>query len=65
MKNMGVLSPRVSHASHDASLAAVAGRRGACATLGGRRTGGGKAWVGVLFCQECFETGTPVSDGNE
>jgi len=65
MENVCVLSPRVSHASHDASLAAVAGRRGACATSGRQRTGGCEAWVGVLFCHECFETSTPVSDGNE
>jgi len=44
----------------------VTGRREACATLSRRGgTGWGKAGVGVLFCHECFEAGTPISNGNE
>jgi len=66
MKNGGILLPRVSHAMLSASWATVAGRRKACATSSrGGRTGRGKAWVGVLLCHECFEAGTPISDGND
>jgi len=67
MENMGVIVLlRVSHATLRASGAAVAGRRRACATSSrGRGSGGGEAWVGVLFCHECFETSTSISDGNE
>jgi len=67
VENMGVRALlRVSHATLRASLAAVVGCRKVCATSSRRRgSGGGKAWVGMLFCHERFETGTPVSDGNE
>jgi len=52
VENMGVRTlRRVSHATLRASRAAVAGRQKACATSSrGRGSGGGKAWVGVLFC---------------
>ena len=51
--------------SLDASLATVAGCRKVCATSSrGRGMGGSKTWVGVLFCHESFEAGTPVSNGN-
>jgi len=61
-----ILLLRVSHASLDASLAAVAGRQKACATSNrGRGSRGGKMWVGVLLCHEGLKTSTPVSDGNE
>jgi len=57
---------RVSHASLDASLAAVVGHQGACATSSRRRgSGGGKTWVGVLFRHEGLKTGTLVSNGNK
>jgi len=57
---------RVSHATLRASWAAVAGHRKASATSSrGRGSGGCKAWIGVLFCHECFETSTLISDGNE
>ena len=57
---------RVSHASLDALLAAIAGRRKACATSNrGGGTGGGKMWIGVLFCHESLKTSTSVSDGNK
>ena len=63
---MGILLLRVSHASRDASLAAIAGCREACTTSSrGRGSGGGKMWVGMLFCHKSFKTGTSVSDGNE
>jgi len=67
VKNMGV-EPllRVSHLTLGASWAAVAGHWKACTTSNrGRGSGGGEAWVGVLFCHESFKTGTPVSDGNK
>ena len=57
---------RVSHASLDASLAAIAGCQRVCATSSrGRGSGGGKAWVGMLFRHESLKTGTLVSNGNE
>jgi len=67
VKYMGVETlPRVSHAALRAPWAAVAGRQKACATSSrGGGAGGGKAWVGVLFCHECFETSATISDGNE
>jgi len=66
MEDRGVLLPRVSHATLRVSWAAVAGRRMACATSSrGRGTGGGKAWVCVLFRHECFKTSTPISEGND
>ena len=56
----------MSHATLSASWAAVAGCRKASATSSrGGGTGGGKAWVGVLFCHECFKAGTSISDGND
>jgi len=65
MKNMGIRRLlRVSHATLSVSLAAVAGRQKA-STTSSRGSGGGKMWVGVLFCHESFETSTAVSDGNE
>jgi len=66
MKNRNIRTLRVSHASMDALLAAVVGSQRACATLGGRRgTGGGEAWVGMLFCHECFETFSSISGGDD
>ena len=67
VKNMGILLwMRVSCATQSALWAAVAGRREACATLCRRwGSGGGKAWVGVLFRHESFKAGTSVSDGNK
>jgi len=66
VENGSIGNPRVSHASEDASLAAVAGCRKACTTSGRRRgLGGGEMWVGVLLCHEGLETGTLVSEGNE
>jgi len=67
VENVGIRSlSRVSHASLDVSLAAVAGHQKVCATLSrGRGLGGGKTWVGVLFCHESLKTSTSVSDGNE
>jgi len=64
-RNRNIRPPRVSHASKDAMLAAVAGSWEACATLGGGwGTGGGGAWVGMLFSHECFETFPAISEGN-
>ena len=64
MENMGVRTLlRVSHATLNALLAAVAGRRKASATSS-RGSGGGEAWVGMLLCHEGFETSTTISDGN-
>ena len=66
MENGSIRIPRVSHASEDMLLAAIAGRQKVCATLGRRRgLGGGEPWVGVLFCHESLETGTLVSKGNK
>ena len=57
---------RVSRTLVGASTAAVAGSPKACTTLGwGRRSGGSSAWVCMLFCHECLEAGTTISDRNK
>jgi len=65
MKDRNIRTLRVSHASMDATLAAIAGSQKACTTLGrGGGTGGGEAWVGVLFGHECFEAFSAISKEN-